>query len=95
MFRRQQSDRPTVAGTGLPSAYSRSGLIPMGRQSRGEQELAHRLLGFKIAMRRRGVFERVGPVDQHVQGAFLDPPHHLQRALTPLIDRLLRIAGER
>jgi len=69
-----------------------SDVVPTGTLG-NEKEPADRLLGFEIAVRTNRVFEGIGAVDEDVQGPVFDPVHHLQRALAPLIDRLLRSIG--
>ena len=41
--------------------------------SGNEQEFAHRLLGFEITVRRSGIVEGIGAVDEDIQSSVSDP----------------------
>src|ERR1700740_3714109 len=56
--------------------------------SGNEQEFAHRLLGFEITVRRSGIVEGIGAVDEDIQSSVSDPLQDLQGALAPAIHRL-------
>src|SRR5882757_6406390 len=58
-----------------------------------KQELADGFLRLDVAVCGGGVFERVGAVDQDVEGAVLNPRQHLFRALAPLRGCQFRAIG--
>jgi hypothetical protein len=60
---------------------------PEGRV-KGSAKVSHRLMGFEITVRRRGVFEWIGAIDEDIENSFVDPLHHPHSAPAPMINRL-------